>query len=383
MATKTNQIKSNDPLGFLEQDSTEQVHLPAGGDFSPSGIIALWNAKILFSFYSDVDLSTFEDPPKSLSVRKMGSGWRYYYASNEDAKAAGELAGQQYAPQQVWHFEAKKDSVLNFANEEALAKFNDVIAYDVDVFSLQSSKRHAFQLIALPAAVATVAKSLGFETSGFDLSELSDQNTIYSDELQAALLGAAIERSARNKGGKAYTDFDYTNGALWGRRAQLWKELGEEDPTHYTVGQGNKRTDTTSDKLARCLRFVTSPWPAGFYLRVITVSNPKVDAVYGEENKRLTIPVITELFRAKADAQTAADADKARSTKSIAIAHSNGNLQVPEQWTGMETEWSEAIATLKSEIGDKPLPMQRKIVKERASSIGATDTEILAWLQAA
>ena len=341
-------------------------------------------ARVQWAFYTEIDAESTlgKGNLKMVARRQQGQGFRCYYKSPEDAKIEAELLGVEFTPQMTWHFFTPREQVINFADRENLNKFTDPISFEVGIVSLQSSKRHPFHLIALPAAVVAMAKILGYETSGFNLSELTSQETIFTDELQASLLGKGYDRK---RFGKMVAEFEYETSLLWQRRQQLWKELGEENPSRYTVNT-NPKTDTSAEKLAQCLQIVSSPWKTSAYLRLLSVNDPKTDAVFGDENKRLSIPVIGELFNTKKDAEAAAKVDIERASKNKPTADkpakSADGLVVPIQWAEMPEDWKGAVRTLKEELKGKPLPVLKKELKSREESIGATAEEILAWWNA-
>jgi hypothetical protein len=84
--------------------------------------------------------------------------------------------------------------------------------------------------------------------------------------------------------------------------------LGESDPTKFTVGQ-NPKSDTAADNLAACLYLAQAEWKSPLWGRLALAYNPRVDAVSKAldeatgEPKRLTFPIILQLFVDEADAR--------------------------------------------------------------------------------
>lgn len=364
-------------LPFLKKD--EAIKLPNGGDFVPSGLIAQWYAKVVFSFYAAADSDQWDTPdfPKPEGRRAQGKGFRYYYNGPAEAKKAAELLAVEINPQQVWRFVATRESVLNIADSEVLAKFSDPIIFDnVQVSTLKSAKhRHELHMIALPAAVAAAAKVLGYESAGFDLSELSDNQTVYTEEFAVKMIG---DKDAK----KDTDDKHYTKSVLWQRRVELWKSLGESDPFTYQV-QGEKYV-TKAPKLAECLGIIAYPWTSAIPLRLVNVNDPRADATFESqsgEDKRMTIPVIYEIFSDLDAAKTVAS--KELSDRAAKNGNSNGHAPspaIPSVWADIPDEWNKLIVSLKAEMNGKPRPIVLKMLKAREKDLAATAEEVAAWL---
>ena len=358
---------------FLNKQT--QVALPSSEDFAPSGFVGAWFAQVLFGFYSTEDLAQIEDAPQVdgrpyHARRKMGQGFRYYFKTKEHANAAGALVGMELNPQESWTWQCKRDKVLNFANAETLNKFSDVIVFDTRITSLKSKKyRHELHMLALPMAVASYATALGYDNPGFDVSELLGKDVLFTDEFQARMIG--------NENG-------YAESLLWQRRADLWRALGEEDATVYDPNK------TKANKLQECLYVLSAEWKSTVWARLITVPDPRVDATYGDENKRLTIPGVVQFFESEKEARATAEIDIARA-KASKEAKANGNghstnghsaLAIPDAWSDIPQDWNALVAQLKNEFSGKPQPLIKKQLAARASEYAATADELYAWVTA-
>lgn len=350
-------------LDFL--NTRQAVHLPTGGDFAPSGFVSAWFAKVLFSFYAEGDITQYEDAPKYEGCRKLGNGFRYYYEMVEAANKARELLGIEINAQQVWSLRTEIAKVLNITDEKIRAKFSNPLVFDVNVTTLRSAKRrHELHMIALPAAVAAAATMLGYEHVGYDLSELTSQDAVYTDEFQAKMIGS---------------DKNYAESVMWQRRAALWKSLGEEDATVYQP-IGAAKFATQSEKLSECLGILAYPWTQVVWARVIAVPDPRADAAYSKDGneKRPTIPAITQIFENEKAAQAVVKAElAARDTKH----GSNGKtLVVPEAWAEIPDDWKEQVEKLKAEFAGKPLPIVKRMLVAREGQLAAKAEEVLAWV---
>lgn len=351
---------------FLNQKET--VKLPVGGDFGPNSFIGPFAARVLYSFYSAVDLmqewKALDQKPTMVSRRKMGPGWRYYYDDSALASKALELAGNDQIKNasQVWTFQAETAKLLNLA-EENKEKFGDAVTYDVDILTLRSKKRHPFQLMALPSAVASMAKLLGYDTPGFPLNELTSQDAIFTDEFRTQMIGDPETG-------------DYENSVLWQRRLMLWTALGEKDAKRYNPKGTGTKFDTESDKLSECLSIIALAWSGPAYLRLVQVPDPRVDATYGDDHKRLTVPCIYTVYPDAKTAKGEADEELAR-RKAGGDAHAgtNGNgpiatgLQVPAAWKDLSRE--DFIAEVKNTA--------KKPIAAAAKELEITKDELTAW----
>lgn len=343
-------------LDFLNPD--EKVKLPVGGDFVSGSIIGGWYAVVTTAFMSETDLGPIEEAPKPDYVFKRGNYLRYHYKSYEAGKKASDICGQQYPPKQTWLFLCERAKILSMTEEDA-AKWSDPISMEVEIATLKSKKRrHELHMISLPAAVAAYANAAGFENPGFDLSELTSKDTVFTDEFQAKMIGAEEGQFA----------LPYAQSVLWQRRAALWKALGENDPTKYNPKGTGSKYDTESDKLSTCLGILARTWKTGIWARLVQVNSPVVDAVFGDESKRLTIPALTEIYENKTAALKVAT-DELEARKKAKEANGNGNhasageKKVPAGIT--EKDWTEYVTGVKAAIaGMNPIQTANWMKKE-------------------
>jgi hypothetical protein len=369
---------------FLNDD---QVKIPVGGDFVPSGFIAPWYAQVVYSFFSEIVLAQVDSEVYTkVMSRKMGNGFRYYFKTQEEAKAACDAAGVSFAPQATWWWLAEREKVINFSDPAILERFSDPISFELPIATLRSKKhRHELHMIALPSAVAAMAKAYGYDNAGFDVSELMNQDAVFTDEFAEKMIGT--------------TSGKYQESLLWKRRADLWKSLGEENPEVYNPIDAGSKLDTTSKKLSECLGILSRSWKSSVWTRLVQVPDPRVDATYGEdEKKRLSIPALYEIFGSEKDAKVAADAElKARAEREAnkagavetkgsdatnAASHmSIGNgKQLPDAWKELPDDWNNLLNDLRKEYAGKPRPVVTKALKAREGELGATAEEIVAWL---
>ena len=326
--------------------------LPTGTVFQPTGLIAPWRTVICYTFMSQAD-----------NVRELGadtlvtydSGWnRLYYINYDAAALAMKELGEQYTPQTVWRYQVESKDIIN-VKAENLTKFPDVVSRDIAVFTTASKKRHEFHMIALPAAVASIAKLYGFIDHEYDLSDLLLANdTDFTEEFQWKMIG--------NLDHKVDDEYHWTKSLLWNRRAELWNELGEPDPMNYVIPrEDEKRNLTYSKKLQECLRIVTMPWNNPVWARMVDVPNPKFDQ-QSNDGKRYGIGAFTELFFDKASALAVLDEDETF----------DNIIELPAEWKehGEEvflTELRNAVA----EGMSKPAMMR---------ALAVTALELNAWL---
>lgn len=342
------------PLNFLDSNAKEIALPTGGGDFLPTGFVGLLGAKVYHTFMSQEDIANYEDAPKPALRRPAGSWFTYYFDDAKTAKALMEIMGAEGNPQSMWTLAIKRDSVMNFSDPTKLENFSDPITFDVRIATMRSKKyRHEFQMLALPLAVAAVAKAVGYEHEPFSVNELLGKEVIFTDELQAKLIGSG--------------DGGYKDSLLWQRRAALWASLGESNPEVY-LAKGADKLGTTSDKLNDCLAIVTRPWSTQTYARLITVPDPRVDAAYEKngETKRTNIAAIAELFASKKEAQDAANKDLERMKKDDAPSGNGthaGTVTTPDAWAGLDAEWAAKVAELR-QVNKPSAPALAKLAKE-------------------
>lgn len=372
-------------MTYFIDNKSEKAEIPTGGTFSPSGFVSPWSAAVLYKFWSEIELDNeLLDPALGAgSKRQTTNGFQYYFVDRELADTASKEV-TEYGAQSVWHYETASQDVMNFASEDAREKFGASIGYDLRIATLGSKKyRHELHMLALPAAVNAMAKLLGYadgeDYPGFDLSELTDQNTVFSDEFQFKMIG--------NPDASAGDEDFYTESVLWQRRAKLWAYLGEDNPKAYRSEGSQSKFDTTSDKLSACLQVLEYSWAKPAYARVVPVQDPRYDAVGNNEN-RLSIPVIWEIFPDKASADEAAKVDVERMSggdsdggkKEVATPGGTpgGNPSIPTSWVEMDLtaeDWLKALGEVKAENPKLNRPKAAKIAKD----LDATADDVEAW----
>lgn len=357
----------------------EQKIVGAGVDFQPSGLIGKWLAGLFWSFWTETDPGNLTaDGMAPVSYRKMGRGFRLYFLTQDEGKAAAQAAGVTINPQQVWKFSCVKTDLLNVPLKD-LGAFGDVVSFEVEVASLKSKKHgYKLQMVALPGAIAAYAKYAGHKIGlDLDFSDLTQRklddegNEIdtFTDELFAKLCGDPDKKDG-------YKGADY-----WKQRTALWSIVGEPDPTRFHakyiyakdgskvgLNEGDKLA-TTSDKLDEALGVLLCGWET--WARIVSVKDPKPDATYENAQgnvKRLTIPVIWEFFKSEAEARKAAtDELKAREERKAAKdgAAKTDGLALPESWKGVtataEGDMAAFVQAIK-DTKDQPLPKVLKVL---------------------
>lgn len=356
-------------LWFVNPEKT--VEIPVGGEqFTPAGFIGPLMAAMLYRFDTWVDLKGADVPQPKYSWKDGNDKYHYYYNNSVDVAVAYAAANDGYAPQPYWVFQMKTTEVMNSTDPSRLEKWGDKITLETAIYTYQSKKhRHEFHLMALPAAVAAAAKAMGYVDELFSFAELLDQNAVFNDEFHFKMIGHPDHK----------VEEIFTETVLGQRRAELWRQLGEENPMAYTV-KGDKHV-AGNNKLRECLSIVHNEWTVPAYARLVSIPDPRADAIHSKKTDengnplRLLVPVIMELFENKADAQKAADADKERFAKKDGATTANGKPALPAEWREAgEDMWMEAIEPLRG----KPAPVVKKAIA--ADNLSATYEEVKAWL---
>jgi hypothetical protein len=359
----------------------EDVRLPVGGEFTPTGYVGPISALILHkTSYTDREVPfTKSDGFKVDS--KDGAKTAYYFKDYTKAAAAVKAMGGRdagvYGSQEVWRFEIQKKDILNVSNEEFLERLKDLVSFEVDVMGLASKRRANFHMIALPMAVQAAALFQGHLTERvFSIEELTAADTVFTDEFEASYIGHPDAKKATDEG-------HYTQSIMWKRRAELWKALGETRPEVFAINSTNKSANTTSDVLAGCLSVAARTWNKPMWARLVLANDPHMGASFdladGGEGRR-KVPVLWEMFGDKGEAVAAADADKARfggenapageSKPESKPAATNGEPALPSEWASMPEEFTSALADALHE-GKKN--------KEVADELSCTVAEVAAW----
>jgi len=356
--------------GFLRMEAAP-VELPSGEGFG-AGFVGPVMAAMLWKFWSTdkLDLADWmeqKEGRKGFTSRGRGGSWFYFFEEKDEAKAAADELGA-YAPSRTWRFEVPTSEVINFGKgmSDPEATWGATLGGDCRVTTLASKYRHEFHLIALPAAVNALALRVGYiKESLFPLDTLID-NQSFTDEFQARMIGGP--------------NVSYQESELWKQRAALWAALGEENPAAYNVIGTGTTYDTVSEKLSAMLGIAVKPWVKPVWGRLVMVPDPRVDATYGAESKRLSIPAITTIYADEAAARAAVVAEQGEGATSPASkpkADAGTGLAVPADWAGYESAWKEELGNKKKALNGAlpPGPKLAALAKE----LSASTDEIRAW----
>ena len=360
-------------LGFLEDYlGQEENVVPAGGDFSPMGLIAPWRGGFVFRL-SNVSSDLGAIPGVKFDqtgVDKNGQHW-YVFKDKESADRAKELASEAYGPDTYWRFETPNTEVMNFKDESVRGKFSEVIVYQVNIKTPASKKhRHVFHLVSLPYAVQAVALLQGFlKESVFHANELlmpsrDNEPEKFTGEFQNQIIGP--------DGGVD----EMLNSVLGQRRAELWKALGEEKAINYMLS--GSRYVAQSPNLRAALSIVHRTWTKPIYAEVISFLDPRLDAVTGEAGNRLRIPALTRIFKTQAEARAEADRQMAESSAKEGGEPATTRPPVPAEWDTILPEWVKAVKEAVTALNGK-LPEKLKDKAALAAELSAEFGEIEAW----
>lgn len=364
MSTNTN--GNTNPFDFLWKSVDEPVitKLPesGGGTF---GLAGQWTCSIVYRFWTPENLDEFGIVPDG--KRGTDGGTFCYFYDYEKAAEAGKKVGQQYGPNTVWRWEIPSANVVNIVDDEARAKFGDVITQEVTVSTLFSKKnRHELHMITLPSAVQAMALVAGFiDAKVFDYESLRVDPDVIDDAYRMETIGG---------------ETDYEKSKLWQARVKLWAALGETNPKAYTLNQG--KFDATAGHLRLCLGLIyrkTEIWA-----RVANVPDPRVDAKT-KAGKHLQLPVIAQIWQSEADMRRELEIED----KPIAApkGESVDGLALPSQWVGMADEWIGYVREVIKTYNGKPKPVivadLRKRDGELQQQYAASADDFIAWIDKA
>lgn len=357
------------------------MKLPESGGVS--GFAGEWTCSVVYRFWS---AEKIEDYGHTCAAKRVtNSGAFYYFHSQEQASIAGKAVGQEYPPNTIWRWEVPTSAIVNIMDEESRAKFGDVITQEVNVATLMSKKqRHELHMITLPSAIQALALFGGMiDRKIFDYESLRVDHDVIDDAYQAKVIGNG--------------DGGYENSDLWQARIQLWKALGENNAKAYTINQG--KFDVKSDALRQCLNIIYQP--TTLFARIITVPDPRADATYGEEHKRLTLPAIAQIWRDKASMMKDLEIDEkpvvatkangngtnGHAPKPATNGNGNGNgLHVPTVWAGYVEDWKNYVREVTKPLAGKPQPViiakLHEMDAELQQQYSATADEFIAWMGA-
>lgn len=358
-------------LDFLGK---ERVRIPVGGVMTPD-LIGYWSGGIAYSVLAELDKSIVESEGVNPSLVEGNGPWyRYFFKTFDECQAAIEtLQIEGYGgrglrrPDQEWRFESPADKLLNMSRDDN--PFGDPAAFSVRLSTLRSKKyRHELHFISLPAAVAAAATRLGHANPGFPMNELLDQDTIFTDEFQAQMIGDPDTG-------------DYSESVLWQRRATLWEALGESDARKYQPTGTGTRLDTESEKLSLCLQILATKWAKPIWGRLMLVPDPRVDAVYessGGDTRRLSVPALVEIFPDEAAARAAAEAEGAESEG--ASTSSGSTKAVPDAYVDYPDMFHQAVERFKAKGVQGPPPVIAAAIGAEPDFQGCDPAKVIAWL---
>ena len=361
----------------------EQIKLPVGGDFAPTGFVGQWYAALVYSFLAELDESIVRSEGVEPAAVKQGGWSRYYFKTYAECQAAIEKLdirdqrGNVRRPDQEWRYEAPLPSIINMS-EQGRAKFNDPVSFSVRISTLRSNKyRHELHMISLPCAVAAMADAYGYESPGFSVDELLSQDTVFTDDFQAATVGG------EGFDGKV----PYTESKLWGQRAALWAALGEKDAKAYRPTGADGKYVTASEKLSNCLGILAYPWTQAIWARLMMVPDPRVDAVYtgaDGESKRLSVAAITQIFADEAAARAVVEKEQATFAGDSAgesVTPAPPSKAVPEVYAEWPDMFKQKVAAFKAAGGaDGSPPAVMDKIRKHSDFTGIEPAEVMAWL---
>jgi hypothetical protein len=319
-----------DRLAKIQAAAGDDTITVGDGSFTPNGIIAPWNAGVMWSFRTQVsDFSAYgadlfkrysEDAPTTL-----------YFTDKLKAEAAAKADGQQYAPNHIWRIGTKVSSALNI--DPTKFDKDPQLAYDVQITGMRSARRYRWHFITLPALVSALATYGGIAMPDSPLRTLLFTENVGTKEAEEALIG--VLDAGRD------ADTFWTKSTLGKWRVEVWQALGESDPTLWTL-DGN--TATKAPELRDVMKMALSTWKTPLWARVVNVFDPGADA-HNAEGVPYKVAAPWEFFDSQADAQAAVKADANTETTTAAPVAGNGVLDVPDDWKDVQEQYLSAIST--------------------------------------
>ncbi len=370
-------MSANNPFDFLWGNDavlppSEEVKLPESGGIQ--GFAGEWNCQIVYRFWHDMDIVDSDMETAGVNGAYIGknsftSGAFYYFKTYDSANALGKLLNKQYGPNTIWRWEIPTTGIINI-DDEMRAKFNETMSYEVSVSSLMSKKnRHELHMIALPSAIQSLALMAGMmKDPVFDYETLRVDQEIMDEAYQEETIGGAT----------------YEHAKLWEARTAIWAALGESDPKKYTVAQGGK-FDTLSTTLAQCLNIIYRP--TKIWARLTNVPDPRIDALSNKEDdhgnrKRLTIPVVAQMWRSKEDCLADLDIAPSHGTNATTSNGTSGP-KIPAMWADFPNDWKDNVREIMNAYTGKPKVVIQKALEGRSEELstnyGATPEDYLAW----
>lgn len=361
-----------------EQIPDEQkVKLSEGGDFVP-GYTGQWNSAMVWRIWdgSGLDVKEMGITPDGAQSYTSGSFYIFRNENYEEAMKLCKALGLKYGPKQVWRWEMAVGEWIG-APGDALEKYGELITQEVGVGGYGGKDLNAFHMIALPSIVQSLAIAAGMIPEQiYDYKTLLVANEdVLTDDYHHKMLG-----------GKD----DWEQSELWQARVKIWAALGEENARAYTIDQGNKKHDITSDKLKAAIRILYRP-RTQLYARVLRVQHPNVEE-NNKEGKRLRVMAVTGVWKTKEEAEAAEGVDTeetavAAPTETKAASNGTGP-KVPARWSGSsESDWTEWLRDFLKEnkLEGKPEPVIMAALNGMADKLDsdflATPAEIKPWLK--
>lgn len=355
------------PLDFLWQNAPQTpaaIKLPEGGN--SAGFAGLWKCSVVYRFWSAAKIE--EHGFTADSKRTTSNGAFYYFLSQKNAEVAGKAVGQEFPPNTIWRWEIMTADVLSEIGDEAKSRFGDVISQECSITTLMSKKqRHEYHMIMLPSAIQSIALLGGMiNQTVFDYESLRVNPEVIDEAYQARVIGSGNE---------------YEKSELWQARTALWAALGEKNTKSYTIGQG--KFDVSSEHLEYCLKLVYNP--TTIYGRLVSVPDPRADAVYGDENKRLSVPVVAGLWMNKEGLMRDLQLEEKTATTSNGKVAVGGGPKLPKEWADYPTDWKGLVREVIQPYAGSPKPMMIAKIRERDAELKetyhATAEEFIAWIE--
>jgi hypothetical protein len=352
-------------------DDEVEVRLPSGGDFV-RGFAGQFTQNAMYKLYTtaDVDLKELgiKYDVKIPTRNEAGIFWYWFQrpGAHDNALAACKAIDWR-APNNVWRWEMMTSTMLNYSGEEDVTeKFGEVIALDVDVTGLLSTRRTELHLLFLPSLV----QALG--VAGGIIPEIiyNYDNLIFDPE------SVNPEYCQRMVGEIEGKDTKYEEGELWQARTEIWAAFGEENPKAWTANKDPK-TDTSSAKLSVPLALISKPG-ISLWSRVTRIAAPRMPSDKEKEKDQFPfgMNVVSEIWPDKETAMKALEVDS----------EAGGHPEIPGEWAG--TPVGDFRAWVVKYIADNYEGVEKdKVIaavkknKALESSLALTADELVPWIE--
>lgn len=381
---------TNRSLDFFLGD--EEVQLPTGGLFVSTGLIAQWEAAVVFRVYvnpNELDRDKLHE--NDIQPNVYANGWCYFESAKkgfQNCSAAIEKMddmgienartpwGDLRKPEELWLWHPLSE-IITLNDPTA---FGDSPRFECPVSTLESNKsRYGLHLTALPAAVAATANFLGYDNPGFDIAELISSDTIWTDEFIEEMTGVRYDSEATGR--KQYVDIGWSESVLGKRRDELWAALGEPDVRKYQMtGTLTRKSEpspfaTESTNLSTCLRVVQKSWKKPVWGNLFLAKRAGYDkGCFTKEGTRLSVPALMEIFANEAAARAAAEAESAES------GGTSTKKTIPDAYAKYPEMFHEAVKRFKEKGVQGPPPVIAAAVAAEPDFQGCDAAEVMAWL---